>query len=54
MLIISVRHNENKRWKRKWKKGKTIGNIGVRQAIAKVWERNDFVVRLSFVVVLSN
>ena len=47
MLIISVWDNENNKWKRKGKKTKTKRNNEVAQAIVKVWELNDFVVRLS-------
>ena len=47
MLIISARDNENDRLKRKASKTKTERNKGVMQAIVKVRELNDFVVRLS-------
>ena len=43
MLIISARENENNRWKRKVKKQGQNGTKGWE----KVWELNDFVVRLS-------
>ena len=41
-LLVSVKDNENNRWKRKAKKKKR----GT-EAIAKGWEINDFVERLS-------
>ena len=44
MLIISVRDNENNRWKRKGKEGGEKGT----QATVKVWELNDFVIRFGF------
>ena len=48
MLIISARDNENNGWKRNVTKNtKTERNKGVTQAIVKVWNLNDFVVRLS-------
>ena len=50
MLIISVRDNENNRWKRRAKKNKQTKaerNKGVMQGIVKVWELNDFVLRLN-------
>ena len=49
MLIISARDNENNGWKRNAtkKKTKTERNEGVTQAIVKVWDLNDFVVRLT-------
>ena len=48
MLIITVRDNENNRWKRNAEKKKqrqerTKGT----KAIVKGWKLNDFVVRLS-------
>ena len=54
MPIISVRVNENNRWKRKAKKPqqtnkqiqKKQGGTGT-EAIVKVWKLNDFVVHLS-------
>ena len=52
MPIISVRGNENKRWKRNAKKKqkkskiKTENNKGA-EALVKGWELNDFVMRLS-------
>ena len=50
MLIISVRNNENNRWKRNAKKTKTKqrqrGTRGTK-AMVKEGELNDFVVRLS-------
>ena len=45
MVIISARANENNRWKRQLKT-KTERKKGVTQAIVKVWELNDFAVRL--------
>ena len=45
MPIINVRDNENSGWKRKAKK--TERRKGVAQVIVKLWELNDFVVRLS-------
>ena len=51
MPIISVKDKKNNRWKRnankknkKWKKKKKQGGT---EAIAKRWEINDFVERLS-------
>ena len=52
MPIINVRDNEHNRWKRKAKKTKAERRKGVAQVIAKVWELNGFVARLSYV--LSN
>ena len=50
MLIISARDNEKYRWKNgKVTKKKTEWNKGVKQAIVKVWELNDFVVLLKYV-----
>ena len=49
MSIINVRDNENKRWKKSKKNKQTKKakrNKGVVQAIAKVWELNDIVMRL--------
>ena len=50
MPIISIRDNENSRWKRHAKKKKPSKNTnkdrkeqGGTKAIAKVWELNDFV-----------
>ena len=40
-LLVSVKDNENNRWKRKAKKKRG------KEAIAKGWEINDFVERLS-------
>ena len=40
MLIISVRDNENNRWRKNAKKQKQ------RQAIVKAWELDDFLVHL--------
>ena len=45
MSVISVRDNENNRWKRNAKKKKK--RHGGTEAIAKGWELNDFVVHLS-------
>ena len=47
MLVISVRDNENNRWKsnakkQKNKKKKTVKNKGETEAIVKGWELNDF------------
>ena len=50
MLIMNVRHNGNKRWKRK--KTKAERSKGVAQAIVKVWELNGFVACLSSVRLL--
>ena len=49
-MLMSVRGNENNKWKRNAKKTKTEINKreGVTEAIVKGWELNDFVVRLSF------
>ena len=48
MLIISVKDDENNRWKRiTRKKTKTEGNRGVTQVMVKRWELNNFVVRLN-------
>ena len=47
LSIISVRDNKNNKWKRKIK-SKPERNKEVTQAIVKVWELNDFVVRLRF------
>ena len=54
MLIISVRGNENSRWKKNVKKknnnkqtNKDRKEEGGTEAIAKGWELNDFVVHLS-------
>ena len=49
MSIISVTDNENNRWKRKTKKTKKERNKGVTQAIVKVWQLNNLVVRLSLI-----
>ena len=46
MLIISVRDNENIRWKREAKKQKERRK-GVAQVTVKVWELNGFVAHLS-------
>ena len=55
MLIISVRGNENNRWRRIAKKNKQTNKQtnkerkeqGRTEAIVKKWELNDFVVHLS-------
>ena len=58
MTIISVRENENSRWKRntknnnsnkktKQKQAKTEKRKGGTKAVVKGWELNDFVVHLS-------
>ena len=47
MLIISARDDENNRWKIETKKAKAERKKPVMQAIVKVWELNDFAVRLS-------
>ena len=51
MLIISVRDNENFRWKGKAKDNKKTSKYrkeqGITEAIVKRWELNDFVVHLS-------
>ena len=51
MLIISIRDNENSRWKRNTKKNKNTKKDrkeqGGTEAIVKGWELNDFVVHLS-------
>ena len=46
MLIISVKYNENKRWKRKTK-SKDKENKEVVQATVKLWELNNILVHLS-------
>ena len=45
MLIISIKDNENNKWKKKNAKKKKIRGM---EAIVKEWEINDFVVRLSY------
>ena len=49
MPIISVRDNENNRWKRNAKINRDKGGRtgGGTEAIVKGWELNDFVVHLS-------
>ena len=49
MPIISVRDNENNRWKKNSKKKTSIyrKEQGETEAIVKGWEVNDFVVHLS-------
>ena len=52
MSVISVRDNENNRWKRKAKKANKQTNKdrqeqGETEAILKGWELNDFAVYLS-------
>ena len=54
MPIISIRDNENNRWKRDAKKQKTNKQTkkdgkeqGGIEAIVKGWDLNDFVVHLS-------
>ena len=51
MSIISVKDNENSRWKRNVKKQQKTNKDRKKQwtteAIVKEWELNDFVVHLS-------
>ena len=47
MPIISVKDNQNNRWKRSAKKKKRKQRTRGMEAIAKGWETNDFVERLS-------
>ena len=48
MSIISVRDNENSRWKKNAEKKKQRQKrTSGRKTIAKGWELNDFLVRLS-------
>ena len=51
MSIISVRDNENSRWKRNANNNKKTNKgrkeQGWREAIVKGWELNDFAVHLS-------
>ena len=51
MLIISVRDDENKRWKRNAKKNKQVNKDEKEgegtEAIVKGWQLNEFVVHLS-------
>ena len=46
MPIISVRDNENNRWKKNAQKNKDSRGKGV-EATVKEWEQNDFLMRLS-------
>ena len=48
MPIISVKDNENNRWKRNsHRRAKTEKNKGVTKAIMKAWELNDSAVQLT-------
>ena len=47
MPIISVRDNENNRWKRNAEKKQRQKRTRGTKAIVKGWELNDFVVHLS-------
>ena len=52
MAIISIRGNENNRWKRNThtnKKSKDRKEQGETEAIVEGWELNDFVVHISWV-----